>query len=1060
MIFKLFITFLLMQPYNLWSIGTLCPTETQHRFINWQHWLLQLTCNVFGNYSQINEVLDFNELTLNQEELDLYFGLKVTVKKKILTKVISKYDETISQINIPLYLREIILFDNKIDRIENDFFSGLIYLSILSLNQNGLREIEPYSFKDLESLKLLELMSNKLTLIRNNTFSGLGNSDGKVILESNDISYLEIDAFKGLGFHEINLNNNNLKSIRKGIFSQTSNLRILYLESNQIIEIESNSFLENEMLTHVFLRSNKIKIIHSNVFNKNLIYLTLNGNFLSNLNSETFADVSSLIELVITNIKLQLVEFKSDKFKNLEKLDISNNYVIRITQNSFSDMSILKSLNLSHNYLDALEENRFHGLISLEKLDLSFNEIKILTEKFLSGLYFLNELHLENNKMKVIELNAFRDLTKLTSIYLSCNSLTNLAYTTFSSQASLNILVLNQNGLESIDFLDTLQSLKTLDLSNNLVKKVREKDFQTTSKTLELLDLNMNQISYLESSLFGKLPLLKTLRISRTYLDYINLTEIFIQMPDQLNELDIGHNSVHLDQQICSSSLQKIKKIYLQNVTFFNSNGSSFEAFVHPTLEFLDVSHNDFSGNNTSVFTLLYTKRSNSLHKLLINNCNLQTMSDLNFPYGGPYLYEFSFNNLSTIDQFWSKGGWVDHRVDFSHNQISHIIYDPSSNIEPFSIYSVYINLEHNKLTKLDAIMFQYCGSISILKLSYNYLIQIPLIESEGIKELYLDHNNLTNLKIFNSKNEQIEFLKFRNNLLAILTLDFNQIESIENKTFQHLRKLETLSMSNNYFSRINRIDFFYQYQLKFLNLSHNRIQVIEYDSFINLNNLLSLDLSFNELISIENGQFKGLNYLTSLHLNNNHELKQLKSLSFEYLINIRNMRLNELLITEDQCMLIKFKNEFKAERSVENRYLFYRSLNLISPNFNYEKNQTFLCDLTFKLLQFRIHFNLKSDYENELFYEKCKYFIIKKSNRFSKSKKDCFNGSSEISFDDMNINNSDKNIIEKVMSNLYYLGTMFALLLLLMPGFIYVCLDICGRREHKALPLKQQKKI
>ncbi len=284
MIFKLFILFLLMHHYSLWSIGTLCPTETQHRFINWNHWLLQLTCNVFGNYSQISEVLDFNELTLNQEELDLGFAIKVKVVKKILTKVISKYNETISQIDIPFYLRELILFDNKINRIENYFFSGLIYLSKLSLNQNGLREIEAYSFKDLKWLDLLELMSNKLTFIRNNTFSGLDNSDGSLILESNDISYLEIDAFKGLGFQEINLNNNNLKSIRKGIFSQATNLKVLNLDSNQIKEIESNSFRENEMLSRVLLRSNKIKVIDSDVFNKNVIYLTLDGNFLSYLN--------------------------------------------------------------------------------------------------------------------------------------------------------------------------------------------------------------------------------------------------------------------------------------------------------------------------------------------------------------------------------------------------------------------------------------------------------------------------------------------------------------------------------------------------------------------------------------------------------------------------------------------------------------------------------------------------------------------------------------------------------------------------------------------------------
>ena len=100
----------------------------------------------------------------------------------------------------------------------------------------------------------------------------------------------------------------------------------------------------------------------------------------------------------------------------------------------------------------------------------------------------------------------------------------------------------------------------------------------------------------------------------------------------------------------------------------------------------------------------------------------------------------------------------------------------------------------------------------------------------------------------------------------------------------------------------------------------------------------------------------------------------------------------------ENECMLISFKNEFKVERNIEKKYSFYRSLNLISPQFTFDINQTFLCDFVFKLLQFKIHFNLKSDNDNELFYEKCKIFLIKKSNYFSKSKKECLNEIQEYS--------------------------------------------------------------
>ena len=49
-------------------------------------------------------------------------------------------------------------------------------------------------------------------------------------------------------------------------------------------------------------------------------------------------------------------------------------------------------------------------------------------------------------------------------------------------------------------------------------------------------------------------------------------------------------------------------------------------------------------------------------------------------------------------------------------------------------------------------------------------------------------------------------------------------------------------------------------------------------------------------------------------------------------------------------------------------------------------------CELTFQFLQFKIHLNLKSDFENERFYEKCQNHLIKYSYNFNNSLKSCFN--------------------------------------------------------------------
>ena len=49
---------------------------------------------------------------------------------------------------------------------------------------------------------------------------------------------------------------------------------------------------------------------------------------------------------------------------------------------------------------------------------------------------------------------------------------------------------------------------------------------------------------------------------------------------------------------------------------------------------------------------------------------------------------------------------------------------------------------------------------------------------------------------------------------------------------------------------------------------------------------------------------------------------------------------------------------------------------------------------MVFHLFQFRIHFNLRTDYENEQFYEKCKYSLIKTRNSYKNNQMECLDES------------------------------------------------------------------
>jgi hypothetical protein len=99
--------------------------------------------------------------------------------------------------------------------------------------------------------------------------------------------------------------------------------------------------------------------------------------------------------------------------------------------------------------------------------------------------------------------------------------------------------------------------------------------------------------------------------------------------------------------------------------------------------------------------------------------------------------------------------------------------------------------------------------------------------------------------------------------------------------------------------------------------------------------------------------------------------------------------------------------------------------------------------NITFEFLQFKIHWNLKSDYENEMFYEKCKKSLNKQNNNFNHSFKKCFDNFKFFEHEKDNDKESEEKSILYVLSDGIYLLTMFALIMFLFPFFVYVYLNL-----------------
>ncbi|KAI5093669.1 leucine-rich repeats and immunoglobulin-like domains protein 1 isoform X1 [Silurus meridionalis] len=198
---------------------------------------------------------------------------------------------------------------------------------------------------------------------------------------------------------------------------------------------------------------------------------------------------------------------------------------------------------------------------------------------------------------------------------------------------------------------------------------------------------------------------------------------------------------------------------------------------------------------------------------------------------------------------------------------------------------TVYLNLSHNLLTAVDT----------------DILNNLP-----NLKEVRLDHNELTSIPEFGSAAPAI----------VTLHLHHNKISSVQGSRLQNLTHLETLDLSNNDIIDVREHCFPRGLRVRELVLSSNKIVHLEFGAFRNLNDtlqvlrlgrnrltqlpvkglelprLMQLDLSRNRLRLIEGLTFQGLSNLEVLKLQRNN-ISKLTDGAFFGLARMRSLHLD-----------------------------------------------------------------------------------------------------------------------------------------------------------------------
>lgn len=243
---------------------------------------------------------------------------------------------------------------------------------------------------------------------------------------------------------------------------------------------------------------------------------------------------------------------------------------------------MLKHINLSYSKLVKIADFTF-GLSTLLDINLSYNNLTSLTASVFDGAVNLQNIDLSHNQIKSLQPETFMNLRSLRELNLSFNEIHNNTF--------------DRNG---VDWVDTIESLRILNLSHNKIFYFDVMPYQAFSGlvNLETLNLKSNQIT-IDYGAFASNHNLKNLDFSYNFMTYFDLN--FLLSVTSLQNLFLHGNSIAYASQVELSDVRA----------------------VFPEIKSLGLSENSFSCEVLSVIIRKMLKASIQLvveEEMFVNN--------------------------------------------------------------------------------------------------------------------------------------------------------------------------------------------------------------------------------------------------------------------------------------------------------------------------------------------------------------------------------------------------------------------------------------------------------
>ena len=517
-------------------------------------------------------------------------------------------------------------------------------------------------------------------------------------------------------------------------------------------------------LTYAVLENQELRLDDRPLFtlSDHLIYLSLHRCALQNLPLLTFVGLTHLQMLNISNNNIS--SFPNEVFHDLTSLvalRVDNNALTILNMSVFRRLRSLQCLHLSGNQLNSID-GEVAILPSLRVIDLSQNKFTVIRKNLFGDSPSVTFIDVSCNNISIIESGAFLNMSSFAAVNAALNALTHvnpcswfddisklnfliLAYNNITHIDGLRCLLFMQvfnlfaNGLSTIPAMRNLISLKLLDLGRNAIHNVSGDEIAPAvrlrelyldgnemlelgvfsySSSIELLELRVNNLTYLPAYCFYNLKSLKMVNLTQNHIAFVGK----FPFPEKLKKLGLYDNELANLESI-NPNLSQLGTLQIgqNNITKFN--------IYLPSVVYFDISDNPLQNLSLNLCKKMPKLKDIFLEKLGIRHHGAIDI-DLLGSFRCDYLRHVSLarNHISKIDESLLLNRVIGG-IDYSQNPLKSI-----PRFSPIIVSPTYL-------------LFDNCSVESIAPMAFNKLKQLTYVGLKANNIKYFPQMSLSVIK-------------------------------------------------------------------------------------------------------------------------------------------------------------------------------------------------------------------------------------------------------------------------------------------------------------------------